>query len=106
MDQVVHCSRILVRYSSPREELCTEQQSNVTEVENCAVEMKKPPRQLGRLSLQGRIVPTDGRPIETFCENTMARFKGVSSEFSDLNNFVFNNLRNEQQSVTNCQNCG
>jgi hypothetical protein len=57
-------------------------------------EMKKPLRQQERLSLQGRIVPTDGRPIETFCGNTMVRRLGVSREFSDLNNFIFNNLRN------------
>jgi hypothetical protein len=61
-------------------------------VEISAVGMKKPLRQQERLSLQGRIVPTDGRPIETFCGNSMVRSQRVSRDFSEINTFVFNNL--------------
>ena len=49
----------------------------------------------GRPSLQGRIVPTEALDsVKTFCRNLMSRKTGVSSDFSEINVFIFNDLQN------------
>jgi hypothetical protein len=45
-----------------------------------AVETKRPPGQLGRPSLQGRIVPTEVQAIETFWGNLMRHSGGCQGK--------------------------
>jgi hypothetical protein len=46
--------------------------------------------------LQGRIVPTEAKnPVKTFLGKDMSRKTRVSSNFWEINVFVFNSLRNE-----------
>src|SRR5579863_763474 len=47
----------------------------------------------GRPSLQGRIVPTEAiDSVKTFCRNLMSLKTGVSSDFWEINAFIFNKL--------------
>src|ERR1700738_2493166 len=57
---------------------------------------KRPPGNVGGLLLQGRIVPTEAKnPVKTFLGKNMSRKTRVSSNFWEINVFVFNSLRNE-----------
>jgi hypothetical protein len=50
----------------------------------------------GQPFLQGRIVPTEASDsVKTFCRNLMSLKTGVSSDFSEINAFVFFNLQTE-----------
>src|SRR3981081_2854044 len=57
---------------------------------------KRPPGNVGGLLLQGRIVPTEAKnPVKTFLGKNMSRKTRVSSNFWEINVFLFNSLRNE-----------
>jgi hypothetical protein len=49
----------------------------------------------GRPFLQGRIVPTEAIPSKLSGENLMSRKREVSSNFCEINTFVFNNMNNK-----------
>jgi hypothetical protein len=71
--------------------------SSVTSVTHVArhatTENEKATRQRGRPLLQGRIVPTEGRnSVKTFWRNLMSQKTGVSSNFWEINVFIFNHL--------------
>ena len=60
----------------------------------------------GRPFLQGRIVPTEAiDSVKTFCRNLMSLKTGVSSDFWEINAFIFNNLRNALTFDGNARNC-
>jgi hypothetical protein len=59
-----------------------------------SAQTKRPPGNVGDLFFQGRIVPTEGvSSVKTFWRNLMSLKSGVSSDFWELNMFIFNNIQ-------------
>jgi hypothetical protein len=57
---------------------------------------KRPPGNVGGLLFSRENSSNGGEnPVKTFLRNLMSRKTGVSSNFSEINAFVFNNLHNQ-----------
>jgi hypothetical protein len=67
---------------------------SATVIQACAIGKRKGHPATGRPLLQGRIVPTEALDsVKTFCGNLMSLKTGVSSDFSEINASVFNDLQ-------------
>src|SRR5581483_1599275 len=85
-----HHNYILRYANSLREFPCAPHQVQ----SSCFPRKRKGHPATGRPSLQGRIVPTEAiDSVKTFCRNLMSPKTRVSSDFWEINAFIFNNLQ-------------
>src|SRR5215471_3028578 len=70
----------------------------------CSLQTQRPPA-IGRPFIQGRIVPTEAKPSKLFCKNLMSLREGVSSDFFQINAFIFNHLQKFHKNLENDKLC-